>query len=83
MKIALTLEITSPHGYSDLYSTSDAEYSAHAILDSPEISKNKNVHETGRHGSKININRFKPHQFFGADLMVTSISAKTLIFDQF
>ena len=52
-------------------------------LTHPNFQKNKNLHEMGRRGSKINNSGFIPHQFFGPELMVTAISLKTMIFVDF
>ena len=62
-------------------STSDAEYSAHAILDSPEISKTQTC---SRNGSPWLENQHEAvifSAFFEARLMVTTV--KTMIFVNF
>ena len=61
----------------------DAENSAHAILDSPEISK---TWKCARNGSPWLENQHKAMifaAFFETELMAAAVSVKTMIFEQF
>ena len=62
--------------------TSDAEYSAHAILDSPEISKTQ---KCSRNGSPWLENQHNPDEisyFFEPELMAAAVLVKTIVFDE-
>ena len=66
--------------------TFDAEYSAHAILDSPQFSKIAKTQKSSRNGSPWLENQQNPDQisyFFEPELMAAAVLVKTIVFDQF
>ena len=63
--------------------TSDAEYSEHAVLDSPEISKTQKYSRDGSPWLENQHQINKISYFFEPELMAAAVLVKTIVFDQF